>query len=133
MACHAWWRTLENEWAPTNGIHENQFFTPKRYGYMCEEHRKWRAVGWNNQRSCSHTRESWTVYNTGNSCLPSSSIGKIEIDSQGCLWLLTGVGLVKFLPGACDVYNVSNSGIIRNGGFSLHIDQNDWKWISTEG
>ncbi|MHC4539710.1 MAG: two-component regulator propeller domain-containing protein [Planctomycetota bacterium] len=85
---------------------------------------------------CSQTTE-WTVYNVSNSPLPGDSICPLVFDTQGNLWIGTGVivgggrGLVKFDGENWTVYNTSNSGLPCNNILALALDTQENLWIGT--
>jgi ligand-binding sensor domain-containing protein len=75
----------------------------------------------------------WTVYNKGNSGLPSNWVNSIEIDAGGNKWLGTCNGLTKFDGTTWTVYNPSNSGLPDTLVVSLAIDASGNKWVVSSG
>jgi len=76
--------------------------------------------------------ETWTVYNIGNSELPSDNLHSgLVFDGQGNLWIATEQGLAKFDGETWMVYNEVNSGLPDDRVGALAIDQQGNIWIST--
>lgn len=78
---------------------------------------------------------TWTVYKTSNSGLPSNYVNAIAIDQSGNKWIGTTDfgGLAKFDGTNWTVYDNSNSGIPNNSVLAISIDQIGNKWIGTSG
>jgi ligand-binding sensor domain-containing protein len=76
--------------------------------------------------------ETWTVYNTKNSGLPSNDAEDgLAIDSHGTIWVGTRGGLAKFDKETWTVYNTENSGLPANHIWSLALDRHENLWIGT--
>ncbi|MFB0547002.1 MAG: two-component regulator propeller domain-containing protein, partial [Anaerolineae bacterium] len=76
--------------------------------------------------------ETWTVYNTRNSELPSDSLHSgLVFDGQGNLWIGTERGLAKFDGETWMVYNEVNSGLPDDFIWILLIDTQGNTWIGT--
>ena len=78
--------------------------------------------------------QDWTIYNTGNSGIPSNSIKTLEIDNQNNLWVGTfSFGLVKFDSQNWTVFNPHNSGLPNNSINCITVNKNNDVWIGTSG
>jgi len=74
--------------------------------------------------------QTWIVFNTTNSPLPSDGIHEIKQDKKGNYWIATARGLVKYdINGNWTVYTHTNSNINWDGVQSIAIDTNDVVWI----
>ncbi|MDX8338652.1 T9SS type A sorting domain-containing protein [Draconibacterium sp. IB214405] len=70
-----------------------------------EEEKVW--CGTDKGLMCLHD-SIWSVYNTGNSPLPSDKVYKILIDSDGTKWIGTGKGLVTLKEGVSAIETANN-------------------------
>ncbi len=75
--------------------------------------------------------KEWTVFNCGNSPLPSNAIGALSVDDQNNLWIGTFEGLAKFDGENWEVFTVTNSGLPSNIIEALAIDQSNNVWVGT--
>ncbi|MGE5430648.1 MAG: two-component regulator propeller domain-containing protein [Syntrophomonadaceae bacterium] len=77
---------------------------------------------------------AWKVFNTSNSGLPTNNINCVAIDKDGIKWIGTDFGLVRYDDYSWQVFDDSNSPLIRNGRIiisSISIDSLNNKWICT--
>ena len=77
----------------------------------------------------SYDGNSWSIYDTSNSNLPSNRIPFIEVAESGIVWLGTDSGLVSFQDQEMEVYNTANSGIINNNISSICAGDNGALWL----
>lgn len=78
--------------------------------------------------------ESWRVYNSANSALPSNVITALEAGANGSTWVGTeeGIAQIDASGEVAFVLNTSNSGLISNRVNSLLFDQeSEMLWIGT--
>jgi ligand-binding sensor domain-containing protein len=73
--------------------------------------------------------QSYVVFDTTNSGLPSNHIGDMQFDAQGTLWLATPKGLTRFDGNEWIVYNKLNSDVDQEGFNSLEIDDDGIVWL----
>ncbi len=72
----------------------------------------------------------WSVYNTGNSGIPSDTVLDLTVDDSNLLWLATTNGVASFDGSSWNVYNTENSLLPSND--ILSIEFWDGKiWIGT--
>ena len=71
------------------------------------------------------------VYNTTNSNLPSNKIREIIVDKNGCKWLATSNGLVRYNGKFETMLNKKINGIKDDNFISLTIDNEDKIWAGT--
>ena len=76
---------------------------------------------------------NWTVYDTTNSGIPSNSLGSIEPDKNGNIWIGSTGGLTKFDGTNWTTYDTSNSNLPKNFLviLAIAIDINDDVWLGT--
>jgi ligand-binding sensor domain-containing protein len=75
---------------------------------------------------------SWTVYQTSNSEIPSNFIQSLTLDLDGSLWMtFYNNGLVHFDGTNWEHFTMSNSGLPSNNLYDLDIDEYGNKWIIT--
>lgn len=77
--------------------------------------------------------QTWQVYTTSNSGLPSNGIASIAFDTNNVKWIGTDNGLAKFDGINWTVYDTSNSQILRYNIVSLAIDMFNVLWLGTNG
>jgi len=79
--------------------------------------------------------ENWTVYNLGNSGLPSNYVFCLAFDAPGNIWMGTeGGGLGKFDGESWTVYDTANSGLPSDYVSYMdwareYMDWDGWSWF----
>ncbi len=82
----------------------------------------------------AHFGQTWTVYDTRNSGLPSNYVRSIAMDVDGSRWFGTdGSGVAHFDGEMWAVYDVSNSGLPNDFVGSVVVDVDGSKWFGTDG
>lgn len=84
----------------------------------------------------SFNNNTWTVYNTMNSNIPSNVIDQFKIAYDNTIWFVNnGNGFYKFQNNAFTFYNQSNLPALYTQNFTgLTVDSNDvFLWSNTEG
>ncbi len=76
-----------------------------------------------------YENNNWSLFNTGNSPLPSNQVQKIVVDEQHNKWICTNDGLVKLNNNNWILYNSSNSGLPDNDVVSVAFENNSVVWI----
>ncbi|MBX2972338.1 MAG: hypothetical protein KF797_04490 [Flavobacteriales bacterium] len=81
----------------------------------------------------SATAQQWTVYDRGNSPLPSATVKALETDGAGGVWVGTDWGLCHF-DGTSEwtVYQVGTSPLVENNIRCLALDHDGRLWVGTE-
>jgi len=78
----------------------------------------------------------WTIYNTGNSAMPTNSLRKLAIDNRAEMDRLNSYGLICFVDtgarGSGQYWSTSNSGIPADQIWALTIDSSGAKWFGTK-
>lgn len=76
--------------------------------------------------------QEWTVYDMGNSPLPSTTVRSLAADGAGGIWVGTDWGLCHFSEGAeWVVYQEGTSPLLENDVRSLAVDAAGRLWIGT--
>ena len=79
-------------------------------------------------------QNTWAVYNSSNSGLPSSPVDSIASDTDGTHWFgMWDGGVAKLDGGTWTVYNTSNSGLPRNFVKAIASDPDGSHWFGTDG
>lgn len=73
---------------------------------------------------------NWTIYNTGNSGIPSDSVVCLDFDNAGNSWIGTNDGAVFKSGTNWTVYNTSNSGLPSNS-ISAILSDGSSTWFGT--
>lgn len=106
-------------------------------------------TGWNQYRNCLKIDASgnkwvgfsrmglgkfdgntWIMFDTLNSTIPSNKINDVAFDASNNIWVATIKGLAKYNGSAWTTYNVSNSGLPDDSVSCLFIKNSDI-WIGT--
>ena len=78
--------------------------------------------------------QTWTLFNTGNSDLPSNDVTAIEIDGGGALWFGTkDEGVTRTLNLQAWDQFTTGEGLGRNDVRDILVARNGTVWVATEG
>lgn len=98
---------------------------------LCVEAKTWVATDGGGLASFDGI-SSWTVYNTGNSDIPSNRVYCLEKDAANNIWMGTfDAGLCKFDGSQWTVFNSQNSPLPQGQVVSLKHDGTNTLWIGT--
>lgn len=75
--------------------------------------------------------DSWTVFTTRNSNLPSDTIFDITVPQSNTLWAATTGGIAYYNNVQWESYTTGNSGIPSDHITCIHEDSNQDKWFGT--
>jgi ligand-binding sensor domain-containing protein len=74
-----------------------------------------------------------TIFNKGNSSLPSNAVETVQADNEGNIWIGTyDAGIAVYDGKNWKAYSTTNSVLPGNAVRSIFIDKNDNKWIGTD-
>lgn len=75
----------------------------------------------------------FTLFNSSNSSLPTNNISDLVADSLGNIWITDHQGnIIKYDGNNFSSYNYSSPvGLVSAAGYSINIDSNNNKWITT--
>lgn len=76
--------------------------------------------------------DTWTMYNNGNSLLPSDTVQYLKGDHLDRIWISTARGLARFDGTDWKLFNTSNSPMPSDTVISIAIDTVGTKWFATE-
>jgi ligand-binding sensor domain-containing protein len=76
--------------------------------------------------------ETWELFTSGNSLLPTNHIRKVIPDPFAGVWFATDYGICRYWEGEWIMYNATNSGYTPSSTFrDLSFDLSGYMWIAT--
>ena len=85
----------------------------------------WKAASGND------VQDEWTIYNPGNSSLPSQYVLSVAQDRKGVFWFGTEAGLASYDGHSWVVYRAADFGLANEQINSIAVDDQNRIWIGT--